>query len=214
METIKIDLTHEDAVRLVRSIPIMEIPPREELVLEKIRLIVVVRQFDHQRLWAPLNSVVWHNFTTMHLYETYLMIKRLLNNETTMNKEILRENIRGVLMQPCLKNPYMYPSSKRDIKKHGLSEDGTYFIMKVTPDDTSVTCFVFDNDGNEVDFVGKILGLMPEKYRDHLVTIKHDRWLSYSYEPVFDTDTQEKWDDELDTFLSAKLSWCDKFGCD
>ena len=51
-------------------------------------------------------------------------------------------------------------------------------------------------------------------YQRNTVTIKHDNWISYSYEPVFDTDTQAIWDKELSDFYDAKQAWCDRYGCD
>ena len=125
-----------------------------------------------------------------------------------MNKEILRKNIEQVIMQPCNAS---YP---KRIKENGLSEDGKYIMVKVSCDDTSWQCDLVDRDGNPIDYVERILERLPEKYRDHLVTLKHDNWISYSYEPVFDTDTQAMWDKELDTFYKAKQAWCDKYGCD
>ena len=125
-----------------------------------------------------------------------------------MNKEILRKNIEQVIMQPCNAN---YP---KRIKENGLSEDSKYIMVKVNCDDTSWQCDLVDRDGNPIDYVERILESLPEKYRDHLVTIKHNNWISYSYEPVFDTDTQAMWDKELSDFYDAKQAWCDKYGCD
>lgn len=125
-----------------------------------------------------------------------------------MNKEILRKNIEEVIMQPCNAN---YP---KRIKENGLSEDGTYIMVKVSTDDSSWQCNLVDRDGNPIEYVERILERLPEKYRDHLVTLKHDDWISYSYVPVFDTDTQTVWDDALETFCKAKQEWCDKYGCE
>ena len=125
-----------------------------------------------------------------------------------MNKEILRKNIEEVIMQPCNAN---YP---KRIKENGLSEDGKYIMVKIRPDDSSWQCNLVDRDGNPIDYVERILERLPEKYRDHLVTLKHDNWISYSYVPVFDTDTQTVWDDALETFCKAKQAWCDKYGCE
>jgi hypothetical protein len=125
-----------------------------------------------------------------------------------MNKEILRKNIEEVIMQPCNAN---YP---KRIKENGLSEDGTYIMVKTTTDDSSWQCNLVDRDGNPIEYVERILERLPEKYRDHLVTLKHDNWISYSYVPVFDTDTQTVWDDALETFCKAKQEWCDKYGCE
>ena len=128
-----------------------------------------------------------------------------------MNKEILKRNIDQVIMQPCIANPWN--SSSKELRKNGLSEDGTSIMVKIRPDDSSWQCNLEFN-GKKIDYVQEILDHLPEKYRDHLVTIAHDKWISYSYVPVFDTDTQVMWDDELDKFLTAKQEWCDRYGCD
>lgn len=125
-----------------------------------------------------------------------------------MNKEILRKNIEQVINQPCNAS---YP---KRIKENGLSEDGKYIMVKVTCDDSSWQCNLVDRDGNPVDYVERIIENLPEKYRDHLVTLKHDNWISYSYEPVFDTDTQAMWDKEVSDYINRKQAWCDKYGCD
>ena len=125
-----------------------------------------------------------------------------------MNKEILKRNIEQVIMQPCNAK---YPTR---IVPNGLSEDGTLILVKIRPDDSSWLCNLVDRDGNPIDYIERILEYLPEKYRDHLVTLKHDNWISYSYVPVFDTDTQAEWDDALETFYKAKQEWCDKYGCD
>lgn len=123
-----------------------------------------------------------------------------------MNKEILKRNIEQVIMQPCKSN---------GIKPNGLSEDGKYIMVKVYTDDTSWKCNVVDRDGNPIDYVERILEHLPEKYRDHLVTLRHDEnWIHYAYKPVFDTDTQAMWDKELSDFYDAKQEWCDRYECD
>ena len=129
-----------------------------------------------------------------------------------MNKEILKRNIEKVIMQPCLANPWNKADKK--IKENGLSEDGTHIMVKVTTNDSSWQCDLVDRDGNPIDYVERILEHLPKKYRNHLVTLKHDNWISYSYEPVFDTDTQAIWDKELSDFYDAKQAWCDRYGCD
>ena len=125
-----------------------------------------------------------------------------------MNKEILKRNIEQVIMQPCNSK---YPT---EIKPNGLSENAKYIMVKIYPDDSSWQCDLVDRDGNSIDYVERILEHLPEKYRDHLVTLKHDNWVYYSYVPVFDTDTQAMWDKELSDFYDAKQAWCDKYGCD
>jgi len=129
-----------------------------------------------------------------------------------MNKEILRKNIEQVINQPCFANPWN--KSDKKIKENGLSEDGTHIMVKVYTDDSSWQCNLVDREGNPIDYVERILEHLPEKYRDRLITLKHDAWVSYSYVPVFDTDTQVIWDKEIDIFCKAKQAWCDTYGCD
>ena len=125
-----------------------------------------------------------------------------------MNKEILKRNIEQVIMQPYNAK---YPER---VVPNGLSEDAKYIMVKIRPDDSSWLCNLVDRDGNPIDYVERILEHLTEKYRDHLVTLKHDNWISYSYVPVFDTDTQAIWDKALSDFYDAKQAWCDKYGCD
>ena len=128
-----------------------------------------------------------------------------------MNKEILKKNIMDVIMQPCNSD---YP---KRIVPNGLSEDGTYIMVKTRCDDSSSQIRLkWRNNGvyEDIDFVEEILKRMPEKYRDHLVTLRHSNWVYYSYEPVFDTDTQAMWDKELDAFFKDKQAWCAKYGCE
>ena len=128
-----------------------------------------------------------------------------------MNKEILKRKIEQVIMQPCNAK---YPER---VVPNGLSEDGTYILVKTTCDDSSSQIRLkWCNNGvyEDIDFVEEILKRLPEKYRDHLVTIKHDTWISYSYVPVFDTDTQAEWDKAVSDYIKAKQEWCDKYGCD
>lgn len=132
-----------------------------------------------------------------------------------MNKEILKRNIEQVIMQPCFENPWNKADKK--IKENGLSEDGTHICVKVTPDDSSMVIrlkWLNNGEFEDIDYVQAILDNLPDKYRDHLVTLKHTNWIYYSYEPVFDTDTQAIWDKALDTFNKAKQEWCDKYGCE
>ena len=129
-----------------------------------------------------------------------------------MNKEILRKNIERVIMQPCIASPW--DKHCKDVRMDGLSEDGKYIMVQVSTDDSSWRCILVDRDGNPIDYVERILEMLPNKYRDHLVTLRHDAWVSYSYVPVFDTDTQEVWDKAVSDFCDAKQAWCDKYGCD
>lgn len=129
-----------------------------------------------------------------------------------MNKDILRKNIEQVIMQPCIADPW--DKHCKDVSLNGFSENGKYIMVKISPDDSSWHCNVVDRDGNPIDYVERILEMLPEKYRSHLVTLRHDAWVSYSYVPVFDTDTQEVWDKAVSDYIKAKQAWCDKYGCD
>lgn len=123
-----------------------------------------------------------------------------------MNLDILKENIREAIMQPCMENPWNKKSTK--IAENGISEFGEYIMVKIRPDDSSWQCNITE------DYVERILEMLPEKYRNKLVTLKHDGWTRCSYKPVFDTDTQLMWDSELRRYVSAKADYCDKYGCD
>ena len=125
-----------------------------------------------------------------------------------MNKDILARNIENVITQPS------YTMYHLKTMPNGVSEDGKYIMVQVTPDDSSWKCDLVDKDDNAIDFVGNILDMLPEKYREHLVTLEHDGWLSYSYRPVFDTDTQKMWDDSTSSYIKLKQEWCEKYGCD
>jgi hypothetical protein len=128
-----------------------------------------------------------------------------------MDKEILRRNIMNAIKQPCIATPW--DVNCKDVKPNGLSEDGKYVMVNTRTDDTS-SQINLEWNGEKLDIVEEILGRLPAKYRDHLVTIQHDTWISYSYDPVFDTDTQAMWDKEMHDFYTAKQEWCDKYGCD
>ena len=125
-----------------------------------------------------------------------------------MNKEILKRNIEQVIMQPCNAK---YPER---VVPNGLSEDGTYIMVQTKCDDSSSQIRLkWLNNGvyEDIDFVEEILKRLPEKYRDHLVTLKHDDWVYYSYVPVFDTDTQAEWDKAVSGYIKAMQEWCDKY---
>ena len=125
-----------------------------------------------------------------------------------MNKEILKRNIEQVINQPCMSK---YPT---EIKPKGVSEDERYIMVQITPDDSSWQCNMFDRDGNPIDYVERILEQLPEMFRDHLVTLRHDNWVYYSYVPVFDTELQAIWDKKESDYIAAKAEWCAKYGCD
>ena len=129
-----------------------------------------------------------------------------------MNKEILKRNIEQVIMQPCLFDPR--GNNCKAILPNGLSNEGRYIMVKVNTDDISTQFYLTEDNGDSIDYVERIVELLPERFKEHLVTLRHDTWLSYSYVPVFDTDTQEIWDNELSDFYEAKQAWCDKYGCD
>ncbi|MBO4800254.1 MAG: hypothetical protein J5545_00050 [Bacteroidaceae bacterium] len=122
-----------------------------------------------------------------------------------MNKEILKINILAVVSQPCRHPDHVW--NPKDILENGLSEDGTHICLKVRPDDAYSCIYI-----HEEDFVDQILEKMPPEYRDHLVTIRHSDWISYSYWPVFDTDTQAQFDEEKRKYIRDKAEWCRKYG--
>ena len=119
-----------------------------------------------------------------------------------MNKEILKRNIEQAINQPCMSK---YPT---EIKPNGLSEDGKYIMVQVVPDDSMRQIPLTE------DYVEVILSCLPDEYRGHLVTLRHSSWVSCSYNPVFDTDTQAMWDKEFDDYCRDKAEWCAKYGCD
>jgi hypothetical protein len=128
-----------------------------------------------------------------------------------MDKEILRRNIMNAIKQPCIAAPW--DANCKEIRVDGLSEDKKYIMVKTRPDDTS-SQINLEWNGEKRDIVEEILERLPSRYRDDLVTIQHDTWISYSYVPVFDTDTQAVWNKELSDFYDAKQEWCDRYGCD
>lgn len=129
-----------------------------------------------------------------------------------MNKEILKRNIEQVIMQPCIANPWN--KNSKEVRQNGLSDDGKEICVKTTPNDTSSVIWL-ERNGEKCDYVQDILNKLPPEYRDHLVTLRHDpKWICNSYLPVFDTDTQAKWDKELYDYVSDKAAWCERYGCD
>jgi hypothetical protein len=124
-----------------------------------------------------------------------------------MNKEILRHNIEEVIGRPCP------PTFSKGVKPNGTSYEDTCIYVRCKIDDAYSIVWVKRN-GKDEDFVQDILDRMPTEYSEHLVTIKHDDFLNYTYAPVFDTDTQEMWDKELHRYYKKKGEWCDNYGCD
>lgn len=121
-----------------------------------------------------------------------------------MEKEILKRNIEQAINQPCNAD---YPTR---VEQNGYDErNGVKVIfVQIVPDDSFRQCILTD------DYVDRILEWLPEKYREHLVTLCHSDWVHYSYNPVFDTDTQKMWDEEYKKYIADKSEWCAKYGCD
>lgn len=121
-----------------------------------------------------------------------------------MNKKILKRNIEQAINQPCIAH---YPTR---VEPKGYDERNgvKYIYVQIVPDDSFRQCNLTD------DYVDRILEWLPEKYREHLVTLRHSNWVSCSYNPVFDTDTQAMWDKEFDDYCRDKAEWCAKYGCD
>ena len=125
-----------------------------------------------------------------------------------MNKEIVKQNILQVIYQPCFASPQK--GNCKNISADGLCENGKCFYVSLRPDDTLFMCWIKDSDGNDIDFVQNIIDQLPPQYREHLVTLRHDNYSSYSYDPVFDSDTQAVWNEALDKFMSGKQERRDK----
>lgn len=117
-----------------------------------------------------------------------------------MELEILKRNINDVIHQPCKAK---YPER---IEEDGICKVRNYIFVQIYPDDTSWQCNLTE------DFVERIIEMLPEKYKDKLVTLKHDNWVYYSYVPVFDTDTQKMWDEAKRNYIEAKMKDCERFG--
>jgi len=83
-----------------------------------------------------------------------------------------------------------------------------YIYVKIRPDDSSTRFNVSD------DLAEMIAEELPNKYKEHLVTINREETWRASYVPVFDNDTQAMWDAELSEYIRNKQEWCDKYGCE
>lgn len=131
-----------------------------------------------------------------------------------MNKEILTRNIWQAIMQPCLGNPMN--ENDNTIAPNGLSITGEYIYVKVAPTDETTRVYICweKQQRPKEEIAQEILNRLPEKYREHLVTIQHDKWIRCSFVPVFGTDTQAEWDKAVSDYIKAKQGWCDKYGCD
>lgn len=121
-----------------------------------------------------------------------------------MNIEILKRNIQQVIEQPCMAK---YPE-RVEPKGYDERNGAKIIFVQIEPKDSSRQIILTD------DYVDRILENLPERYRDHLVTLRHDDWVYYSYYPVFDTDTQKMWDEEYEKYLADKAEWCAKYGCE
>lgn len=83
-----------------------------------------------------------------------------------------------------------------------LKKDGSKYV-RVRPEDCSRLCYSLEDT---------LAHIAPE-YADHLIGFsKPEDW--YSYDPVFDAETQKKWDDALQKFYTRKAEWCAKYGCE
>lgn len=118
-----------------------------------------------------------------------------------MNINILKQNITQVINSP------RRVSYNGKIVPNGIGSNNTIYF-KYIPQDIERMFFVDDELANN------LLESLPEKYRDHLVTIRPNEYFSESYLPVFDTDTQAMWDDEYEKFLEEKAYWVSKWGCE
>lgn len=78
--------------------------------------------------------------------------------------------------------------------------------VKVKPNDTQTLFKVED------DLAERIYERLPSNYRDHLLTIRQTS--DGSYAPVFDDETQEVWDNEVEDYIRQKLEWMMANKCD
>ena len=117
-----------------------------------------------------------------------------------MNKEILINNINRAIATPF----YNYNTRKFEYA------NGDYIKLATRPDDSET---YITNDEKVTD---RILECLPDQYASHLVTIVHksSKERPHAYVPLFDTDTQAKWDDALKTHEKAMMQWCREYGCD
>lgn len=119
-----------------------------------------------------------------------------------MDKEILENNIENVITQPYTDGMVIHS----DGISHNKGRDSIY--LEIYPDDSAAIIWI------EKNYVQQILDYIPEKYREHLVTIQHDGWLPCSYVPVFDTETQKVWDDAKRNYIETKSWFCYNLGSD
>ena len=87
-----------------------------------------------------------------------------------------------------------------------LSAESDTFYVRVEPRDWTQLFGV-----NWPNWVEQIVEAYPKKYRDKLIGLRKDGW---SYEPVFDEETQREWDAEYNGYISGKAAWCQKYGCE
>lgn len=93
-----------------------------------------------------------------------------------------------------------------NIRKLIQSQESDTFDVRVEPRDWTQLFGV-----NWHNFAEKIIEAYPPKYRDKLIGLRKDGW---SYEPVFDEETQREWDAAYDDYISGKAAWCQKYGCE
>ena len=116
-----------------------------------------------------------------------------------MDINILKQNITQVINSP------RRVSYNGEILPNGISSNNTIGFKHI-PEDVERIFFVNDELANN------LLKSLPEKYRDHLVTIRPNEYFSASYLPVFDTDTQAMWNDEYAKFMEKKAYWISRWG--
>lgn len=73
-ETITVELTHEDAIKLVRSVEIWKLTPVQYNEVMRMSLVFGHRMLYHWD-WVDVNSQEWDKFTTRQLYDLYNNIK-------------------------------------------------------------------------------------------------------------------------------------------
>lgn len=73
-ETITVELTRQDAVNLVRSVPLWNLSFENYRTISKMKLVKGAREL-YSWEWVSVYSEEWDNFTVRQLYDLYNNIK-------------------------------------------------------------------------------------------------------------------------------------------
>ena len=96
-----------------------------------------------------------------------------------------------------------------EIKKYvEQNTSGEAFFVQVRPEDCLSRFYLYDDD-----CIIKVNQAMPDKYKGKMVGLKKDL-CNGRFTPVFDEETQQEWDKELNDYITRKAAWCEKHGCE